>query len=295
MKIELLIAPYLLTYKTLSLQDIGTFHVTQDLVLPTEQDKELMLPENAIRFDYNPRAGQDDAFIKYIMEQTRKIKPLATSDLESFTMLGKQFMNIGKPLILEGLGMLFKNQSGQYEFKQGISYHNPVDTQSPQLKEKETAEISFSTPPRKQGNKNWLAAIIVLVIAVALGLLFYSLRSKKNEQAEKPVVLQQETLPSKPDTLATALEQKKVDSLASIPPKTDSFSFKVVIREYNNAAMAEKKQAQFKTYGYQLMQIKVDSTHYLLAMPFMNPLSDSTRIRDSLKILFGGKPYLRLQ
>ena len=39
MKIELLIAPYLLTYKTLSLQDIGTFHVTQDLVLPTEQDK----------------------------------------------------------------------------------------------------------------------------------------------------------------------------------------------------------------------------------------------------------------
>ena len=114
MKIELLIAPYLLTYKTLSLQDIGTFHVTQDLVLPTEQDKELMLPENAIRFDYNPRAGQDDAFIKYIMEQTRKIKPLATSDLESFTMLGKQFMNIGKPLMLEGLGMLFKNQSGQY-------------------------------------------------------------------------------------------------------------------------------------------------------------------------------------
>ena len=75
MKIELLIAPYLLTYKTLSLQDIGTFHVTQDLVLPTEQDKELMLPENAIRFDYNPRAVQDDAFIKYIMEQTRKIKP----------------------------------------------------------------------------------------------------------------------------------------------------------------------------------------------------------------------------
>ncbi|MFN8244986.1 MAG: hypothetical protein U0T56_01195 [Ferruginibacter sp.] len=131
------------------------------------------------------------------------------------------------------------------------------------------------------------------MIAVALGLLFYSLRSKKTS-AEKPVVLQQETLLRKTDTLATAPEQKKVDSLASIPPKTDSFSFKAVIREYNNAAMAEKKQAQFKTYGYQLMQIKVDSTHYLLATLFMNPLSDSTRIRI-LKILFGGKPYLRLQ
>ncbi|MFN8244987.1 MAG: hypothetical protein U0T56_01200 [Ferruginibacter sp.] len=43
--------------------------------------------------------------------KTRKIKPLATSDLESFTMLGKQFMNIGKPLILEGLGTPFETSS----------------------------------------------------------------------------------------------------------------------------------------------------------------------------------------
>lgn len=294
MKIELLIAPYLFSHKTLSLQDIGTFHLNQDIIMPAESDKEYVLPENAVSFEYDPRASKDEQFILYIMEQTRKIRPLATSDLESFTMLGKQFMNIGKPLILEGLGLLMKNQQGHYEFKQGTSFLNRAESQTPQLKEKESTEIDFSAPRRKKSNKGWLAGVIVIVIASALGVLFYTLRNRNKEMAEKPVPIMQDTLPAKPDSALAQNQPLRTDSVSAGNNKTDSFSFKVVIREYDNQAMADKKLAQFKTYGHKLIQVPVDSTHILLAMPFMNPLSDTGRIRDSLKVLFGGNAYIKI-
>jgi hypothetical protein len=41
------------------------------------------------------------------------------------------------------------------------------------------------------------------------------------------------------------------------------------------------------------MIIKVDSSNYELAMPFKTPLSDTLRAKDSLKIFFGGAPYVK--
>lgn len=296
MKIEHLIARYLLTHKTLSLQEIGNFRVNGDFVLPTEEDKELILPENAIEFEYDPKARQDDSFINYIVEHTRKIKPLATSDLESFTILGKQFMNIGKPLPLEGLGILFKNQLGKYEFKQGNSFIQKPEQNQPAVKEKERPEIDFSSPPRKKGNTKWLAALITIAVAAILSIIFYTQRKKSIEEVEQPVSMVTDSSRNinKPDSSQSTAQQVSKDSLSQTPVQVaaDSFSFKVVIREYDNAALADKKLAQFKTYGHKLILIRPDSNRFLLAMPFMKPAADSTRMRDSLKVLFGGTPYL---
>ncbi len=296
MKIEHLIARYLLTHKTLSLQEIGNFRVNGDFALPTEEDKELILPENAIEFEYNPKAKQDDSFIEYIVEHTRKIKPLATSDLESFTILGKQFMNIGKPLPIEGLGILFKNQLGNYEFKQGSSFIQKPEQSQPAVKEKERPEIDFSSPPRKKGNAKWLAAAITIAVAAILSIIFYTQRKKSAENVEQPVSVAADSSreTGKPDSTLLVSAQAARDSISQVQtkPATDSFSFKVVIREYNDAALADKKLAQFKTYGHKLILIKPDSSRFLLAMPFMNPATDSTRMRDSLKVLFGGTPFV---
>ena len=93
MKIEQLIVQHLYNSKKVTLQDIGTFTLSPDVVMPADNDKESSMPENAVRFEYNKKAVQDDELISYIVAQTRKIKPLATSDLESYSLLAKQFLN----------------------------------------------------------------------------------------------------------------------------------------------------------------------------------------------------------
>src|SRR5258707_1269991 len=135
MKIEQLIVQYLYTNKKVTLQDIGVFHLSDSVNIPVEHEKDAALPDNAISFEYNIKSVQDDGLIDFIVQQTRKIKPLATSDLESFTILGRQFMNIGKPLPIEGLGILQKNQHGEYEFIQGHSINPRLEPIPATLKE----------------------------------------------------------------------------------------------------------------------------------------------------------------
>ncbi|HRD43931.1 MAG TPA: hypothetical protein PLN30_09250, partial [Ferruginibacter sp.] len=75
----------------------------------------------------------------------------ASSDLESYSILTRQFLNIGKPLVIPGLGSLYKTQQGAYDFLQGDALTSKLELTMPatQLKEKESNEISFATPPKK--------------------------------------------------------------------------------------------------------------------------------------------------
>lgn len=97
MKIEQLLVQHFYKTREVTLQGIGTFSLSPDFVMPMENDKDASIPENAISFTYDSRAAEDDALINYIVEQTRKMKPLASADLDSYLVLGKQFLNIGKP------------------------------------------------------------------------------------------------------------------------------------------------------------------------------------------------------
>ena len=110
MKIEQLIVQHLYSHKQVTLQGIGTIFLNPAITLPTEGDKDFLLPENAFSFEFNLKSTEDDALINYIVEHTRKIKPLASADLESYLILSKQFLNIGKPIVIEGVGTIQKSQ-----------------------------------------------------------------------------------------------------------------------------------------------------------------------------------------
>ncbi|RYY66988.1 MAG: hypothetical protein EOO13_15105, partial [Chitinophagaceae bacterium] len=119
MKVEQLLVHYLYKNKTVNIQDIGSFNISPDVILPSEGDKDTSLPEGAIQFTYDKKTPADEGLVDYIVEQSGKIRPLAASDLESYTILTRQFLNIGKPLPIEGLGILQKNQQGNVDFIQG--------------------------------------------------------------------------------------------------------------------------------------------------------------------------------
>ena len=108
MKIEQVLVHYLLKTKQLTLQGIGTFHLDAAIPDTADSEKPVVIPENAITFTYDPRATEDDGLVDFIVEHTKKIKPLAASDLDSFLSLGRQFLNIGKPFNLPHIGTLGK-------------------------------------------------------------------------------------------------------------------------------------------------------------------------------------------
>ena len=110
MKLEQLIVQYLYNSKKVSIENIGTFTITPNVSIPIDLDKDSALPEGAIQFDYNNKQDKDKGLIEFIVQQSHKILPLATSDLESYSLLANQFLNLGKPLVIEGIGTLQKNQ-----------------------------------------------------------------------------------------------------------------------------------------------------------------------------------------
>jgi len=296
MKIEQLLVQHFYNTRELKLQGMGIFTLSPDFVLPAEQDKDVVMPENAISFAYDPKTTEDESLITYIVQQTKKIRPLASADLDSFLILGKQFLNIGKPFKIDGLGKLEKNQQGSYDFLQDHFSNNKREAAPVTLKEKQDTDISFAAEPRpSSGSKKGLliagAVIIILMIGAAA---WYLLNRKKHtpETAQEPVEQATDT--------TQKITTKSADSIALSKPavthtSNDGYTFKIVFKETTDKAAAIAKMDNLIKRKHTVIMYSSDSVNYKLAEPFTLPLSDTTRIKDSLnKYYYLGKAYVEL-
>ncbi len=294
MKIEQLIVQHLYQQKVVTLQGIGSISLNPSVALPGENEKDFVMPENAFSFEYNLKATEDEALINYIVQQTRKIKPLATSDLESYCMLAKQFLNIGKPLIIDGVGTIQKNQSGDYEFIPGHFITPRMEEAPKQIKEKLEEEVSFeSEVKRDNGQRNVIIIFITVIFALACLGIYYYLANKKTPESIQQVETLIDTI--KTDTLVKLSPDTVVVAPPVAPIKKDSNNFRIVIKEYPTEAAINKAFAKLTEYGHKLEIIKADSSRYQLVMPFTTAITDTLRARDSLRKFFGGNPYVLIQ
>ena len=310
MKIEQLLVQYLYDSKKLTLQGIGIFNMAADFVMPSDTDKDFVIPDNAISFEYNPKVEEDNDLILYIVKQTRKILPLASADLDSYIMLGKQFLNIGKPFRIEGIGTLQKNMAGKYDFAPGVFVTPKLSDIPRQLKEKQEHDISFDTTAREDnssGNKKKLLLLIAaLIVLGSIGFASWYFLIRKKASPETSATVEQSTpiIPAKKDSItvkdtvvkdATNIKVPVVDTTSTKPlPVADNgagATFKVVFRTYNNEIAAKKRFDELSSWGYHLSMYKKDSS-YKIAMPFARPLADTVKMKDSVRMLFGEKPYV---
>jgi hypothetical protein len=294
-KIEQIIVQYLYANKEVALQGIGKFRLNPQVTMPSGNDKDFTIPENAIQFEYNLKTTEDEGLIDFIVQHTRKIKPLATSDLDSYIALAKQFLNIGKPLIIEGVGTVQKNMQGEYEFAPGIFISSKMDEAPKELKEKKEEVVSFESESRNKGNNNMTIAVALLVLVLIGFGIYYFVKKRNAQQAvvtEQPVIAPSPVIDTvKKDTIAKPVIDTNLLKPIIVPK--DSFSFKVVIKNYPDSDAMNNAYTRLTSYGHKLIKYTTDST-YKLAMPFMNPLSDTLKEKDSLRVLFGGKPYIQL-
>lgn len=303
MKIEQLIVQYLYINKKVTLQGIGTFKLDPSVVLPNEndKDKDFVMPENAFQFEYNLKAVEDDGLVNYIVQHTRKILPLASADLDSYAILAKQFLNIGKPLVIDGVGTIQKNQSGDYQFIPGVFITPKIDDIPKQLREKRDESVSFESEARVNNSRRNLIIAIAAFVIILSGLgIYYAITNNQRSQTVPMATTEPAADTSSNNTTSmdtssqTATDTTKMVTITPPVIPADGNNFKIVLKAYPTSELAQKAFKRLTTYGHKLVVIKVDSVNYELAMPFKTPLTDTTRAKDSLKVFFGGKPYVKL-
>jgi hypothetical protein len=278
MKIEQLLVKHLYSHKKLSLEGIGSFYFAKDNSNTELADS--ALPSDGIHFECNHREPKDDALVDSIAAKTKKIKSLAASDLESYTLLSKQFLQIGKPLYIKGIGVLRKTQDGMYTFAQE-DLNNPQQTEQLNTSViKENSEFDFSSASKEIKQTKWVP--LVLISAVVGALVFFYLYFNVSSPADKS---NNKTDTSKLTLPAIDTMPAKDSSLPDV--SSDSTAFDVVLKEFTDSSNATKSFQKLSGFGHKVVLNQKDSGQFLIVLSIARPLSDSTIVLDSLRRIFG--------
>ncbi len=304
MKIEQALVLYLLKNKQISLQGIGTFSLDIPLPEVTDNDKPVIIPANAVSFHYDPKVGEEETIVDFIVEHTKKIKPLASADLDSFLTLGRQFLNIGKPFTIQNLGTLDKLKSGELEFKPGQlilqKMEAPKGTTENDTEEND-ADNLFNDYRKDPPGNNGKRALIIIAVLLVLGFGGWAAWNFLFKKTDEPVTATESNL-----VVIDTSSQKK-DSVAGNTLVTDSAKvfqkglsdsvpFNVVVRVTTHKEVALARLAILKSLGRDVIMYTTDSITYKIAHPFRLPLSDTTKMLDSLnKNYYNGKAYIEIR
>lgn len=205
MKLDHLLAPYLYRHKKLNLPGIGTFEADSSTTVPEDNDKHHTLVQG-ITFNSFSNPDPDNELIEYIKTHTGKMKPLAMADLESYLMLVKQFLNIGKPFYIEGIGTLQKTTDGSLKFTPGeyISSKPESSAQEHSATAKRKAAAENANHPAGRSNSRKALLTFITIATVVLigwgGYYLYTINTNNNDEQQEvppatPVMPMQDTAP----------------------------------------------------------------------------------------------------
>ena len=295
MKIEQLLVQYLYKYNKVYLQGIGYFILTSKTTAPSEVESDVKNTGNEVIFEYDLRTYEDEGLIDFISKETGKIKPLASADLDSFFTLAKQFLNIGKPFTIEGIGTIQKNQQGIYYFVSGEFITPKLEDMTKQIREKRDESVSFeSLRRRKSINTPTLVSTILLILILSgLGLyyLFFYNKNIDVQETVQPI--------AKPSVVVVTKDTQQVSKVTATPaPKIiipESSSYNVILKEFVTKELATKWSNKLNNYGHQTVIIQKDSSTFDVGIVFHSSLSDTSKIKDSLNRFFGVKTYIRFK
>lgn len=306
MKIAHLIAQYLHQHKKMRLQGIGEFTLENFYENPFDNEKgRIKVPENAIRFVYDKRSPEDTGLIDFISEQTKKIKPLASSDLEDYLNIGRQLLNVSKQFYIEGLGTLLLNDRGELDFIQGheiFAQLNLEESRLPKQKlDENPAEMNFEEYSRKSSSGSNLSKFLVITAAAAglfvLGWIgwyfFQQWQNGKNGKKEvtpeniQPVFSAAGTDSTRNDSLTTNLDSLHNTSVMHTD-NAASREYKVII-ETSRRARALSRYDSLRKWGFNVGLKTADSVSFNIYTTINGPMSDSTRVLDSISRFFGRK------
>ncbi len=174
MKIDQAIVLCLLKNKQVTLKGIGKFTIDENFPENPDPEKPFTIPPDAITFVQDTKAPEDDELVNFLAQNTKKMKSLASSDIDSYLTLGKEFLNIGNPFTIQNLGSLEKSGSGQLHFTPGRLVLRPV-TLTTKAEVEETPSGEEAPEPKSPVDRLPSIAVnqklILIIFLVFLGLV----------------------------------------------------------------------------------------------------------------------------
>jgi hypothetical protein len=286
-KFDDLLAQYLYEHKILQLQGIGSFSLEGKVSVPYDQEKEIYYPIEGLTFTHNNKEIIDENLVAFLVQKLGKIQPLVRSDLESYLSNIKQFINLGKPYTIEGVGTLHKNNYGTYEFTPG----NFLPVKEELNPKRENPDHNY---PQKTSNTAGRAFLIFLIIVISLAALggigwgIYTLVVNNKPSTEEQPVTTTETTDTT-STTAGDTASSQLPAAVTQPAPTDTVAYKMIFE-----ITPSKKRAIARTGQLQTLKInaKYDSVqsgqlkNYRIYVTKRITPGDTTRIRDSIARFF---------
>lgn len=290
MKLAPLLAQFLYQQKRLDLRGIGTFFLNSGVPSPEVSQQTGVIAD--IHFENNPSIQPSNDLIGFIAQQTGKMKALAAADLESHLEMVHQFLNIGKPFQLEGIGNIAKIRSGAFEFIPG----NPSSEKMKEMPGSEgrvNEEGNYDPFIKKEKStlkyKMPVMALLLFAgigVAVTGGYILY--KNNKGAKIQPAITPALESVPTV--TADTIVPEKKLEPSPD-PIANNQGEFKYVL-EKASKKRAFERFSKLKTYRWNVEMETNDSLEYKLYVRLPNPPADTTRIIDSLTALNGRRVYL---
>jgi hypothetical protein len=304
LKLTTAIAQYLYLHKRLDIPGIGSFILDPSVeITDTEQGKQQKSPVlEGINFENNPAIAESSELVSFLSSQTGKMKALAAADLSSHIELMRQFLNIGKPFLLEGIGSLVKTKAGTYEFTPGSMIVDKLkdipskSETSTHTTEEQTYEPFLKKEKVKTAWKRPVALLLVVAgigFAVWGGYTIYKRNASKSETTESPAVPDNNTISAAANTnLAENVSTQQ--PVETAPPKETVVipgQHKFVL-EISLQKRAVERYNKLKTFQWPVQMETRDSVQYKLFMLLSSSPADTSRILDSLSALNGRRVYI---
>jgi hypothetical protein len=294
LKLAYLLAQYLYTNKRLDLPGIGTFLLDPSVIIEPENSKHRSPTPDGISFESNPALRDATELISYITSKSGKMKALASADLDSHLQLAQQFLNMGKPFTFEGIGILAKLVTGEFEFTPtAIISEKSRDTSEKEVhgfSKKETVDAKYraylATPVTRS---HWRKPMIVLLILCGIGLAIwggYTISTKQSENNEATVSENIDQNIPVPDSLQVNKQDTNTIQITNTP--SDNYKY---VLEVAKERRAFKRYNQLRENLWKVQLETSDSVQYKLFL-LLPASADTTRIVDSLTVLTGRKVYL---
>lgn len=293
-----LLTIYLYQNKYLSLPDLGRFEVSDnvDLAHPGENSFS-RIPKEAISFSFNPAEGTDTELVKYITSHSRKMKSLAVADLFTLSDQAREVLNVFQPVSFDGIGTLNKNPKGQIEFTPGVYRAELLRNFDagiflPDYSESPSSSAFDATTGLKTGRSSRSMGgtlIIVICLIIAAVLIYFMIAHRDTIKKEVQNITHSSNKQPQGASSADSMRGKERISSTSGP---GVIHYEVVF-ERATTERALYRYDQLTGWGHKVIMRTKDSIHYTLAIPFTTPAKDTTKMKDSIRILYGHPTTIR--
>jgi len=308
LKLASILAQYLYLNKRLDLPGLGSFILNPTAVPDEETGKQGKHTQlEGVSFESNVSIKEVPELIRFISSQTGKIKALATADLESFLEVAQQFLNIGKPFSIEGIGTLEKSSTGEFSFTAGQSLptslkeHNIKDSSASAASEEPIPDYKSIFYTRK-GKPKWKKPFAFFLLMAGLGLAIwggytvYKRTTAKNKQVTTEVKKEQTVPVQHPVDSIITITDTVIETRQIIPPPppvaTGNYKF---IIETAARERALSRFTRLTKFGLDVKMETTDSAIFKIFFILPASIADTARMVDSLRGIYtpaGNRAYV---